>query len=159
MTDITTRCVDGMLTSEVTPVTIRIHPPPPPRSPKVMVMVKSNQFTSLLFQVNRPLHSWDKAVSNFNLENSRSRPWVWSKVKVTYLTKYQTNALPFFMSIRPTIPKIWPVGFRPWKIISEILNPTPPPPKNNKNKHVNRKSPTYELPPKFNQILSMTRVT
>ena len=37
------------------------------------VGVTSYRFTSLLFHVNRPSHSWDKAFSNFDLENSRSR--------------------------------------------------------------------------------------
>ena len=37
------------------------------------VGVTSYRFTSLWFHVNRPSHSWDKAFSNFDLENSRSR--------------------------------------------------------------------------------------
>ena len=34
------------------------------------------------FHVNRPSHSWDKAISDSVLETSRSRTWVWSKGKV-----------------------------------------------------------------------------
>ena len=52
-------------------------------------------------------HSWDKAISNSDLETSRSRSWVWSKGKVMQLAQYLINSLPFhFTSIRPTIPEI-----------------------------------------------------
>ena len=37
------------------------------------VGVTSYRFTSLSFHVNRPSHSWDKAFSKFDLENSKSR--------------------------------------------------------------------------------------
>ena len=37
---------------------------------------------SLLFHVDRPCHSWDTAISKFDVENSRSRSWVRSKLKV-----------------------------------------------------------------------------
>ena len=39
--------------------------------------------TSLSFQVSRPSHSWDTAISIFYLENPRSRSSVRSKFKVT----------------------------------------------------------------------------
>ena len=37
------------------------------------VGVTSYRFTSLSYNVNQPSHSWDKAFSKFDLENSRSR--------------------------------------------------------------------------------------
>ena len=37
---------------------------------------------SLLFHVDRPCHSWDTAISKFDVENSRVRSWVRSKLKV-----------------------------------------------------------------------------
>ena len=65
-----------------------------PRKSKVKVMgegnveshkvgVTSYRFTSLLFHVNRPFHSWDTAFSKFDLENPRSRSWVRWTFKVT----------------------------------------------------------------------------
>ena len=42
-----------------------------------------NQLTYLSFQVSRPSHSWDTAISIFYLANPRSRSWVRSKFKVT----------------------------------------------------------------------------
>ena len=39
--------------------------------------------STFLFHVNQPSHSWDSAISKFNLENPRSRSWVLSKVEVT----------------------------------------------------------------------------
>ena len=47
------------------------------------VGVTSYRFTSLLFHVNRPFHSWDTAFSKFDLENPRSRSWVRWTLKVT----------------------------------------------------------------------------
>ena len=43
------------------------------------------RLTSLLFHVDRPCHSWDTAISKFNVENSRSRSRVRSKLKVITL--------------------------------------------------------------------------
>ena len=65
-----------------------------PRKSKVKVMgernveshkvgVTSYRFTSLLFHVNRPFHSWDTAFSKFDLENPRSRSWVRGRLTVT----------------------------------------------------------------------------
>ena len=53
--------------------------------------------------------SWDKAISDFDLEISTpgSRSWVWSKGKVIQSAQYHINSLRFhFTSIKPTIPEI-----------------------------------------------------
>ena len=41
------------------------------------------RFTSLLFHVNRPSHSWDITFSKFDLEKPRLRSWVRGMLKVT----------------------------------------------------------------------------
>ena len=48
----------------------------------VNIMVMNGWLTSFSFHVNRPSHSWDKAISVSNLETPMSRSWVWSKVTV-----------------------------------------------------------------------------
>ena len=74
---------------------------------QVNIMVKNGWLSSFLFIVNRPPHSWDKTISNSDLETPRSRSWVWSKGKVIQSAQYHINSLPFhFTSIRPTIPEI-----------------------------------------------------
>ena len=73
------------------------------------IMVMNGWLTSFSFHVNRLSHSWDKAISGFDLEISTpgSRSWVWSKGKVIQLAQYHINSLRFhFASIRPTIPEI-----------------------------------------------------
>ena len=47
----------------------------------VNIMVMNGWLTSFSFHVNQPSHSWDKALSDSDLEIStpRSRSWVWSK--------------------------------------------------------------------------------
>ena len=61
----------------------------------------------LLFHVNRPSHSWDTAMLKFDIENSRSRSWVRSKLKVTTWVKHSVDSHPFgSMSIGPPIPEI-----------------------------------------------------
>ena len=75
----------------------------------VNIMVMNGWLTSFSFNVNRPSHSWDKAISDFDLEISTPgwRSWVWSKGKVIQLAHYHNNSLSFhFTSIRPTIPEI-----------------------------------------------------
>ena len=73
----------------------------------VNIMVMNGWFTSFSFHVNRPSLSWDKAISNSDLETPRSRSWVWSKHKVMQSAKCPINSLLFhFTSIRPTIPEI-----------------------------------------------------
>ena len=75
----------------------------------VNTMVMNGWLTSFSFHVNRPSHSWDKAISDSDLEistpSSRSRGR--SKGKVIQLAQYHINSLHFyFTSIRPTIPEI-----------------------------------------------------
>ena len=74
---------------------------------QVNIMVMNGWLISFSFIVNRPPHSWDKAISDSDLENPRSRSWVWSKGKVIQSAQYHINSLPHhFTSIRPTIPEI-----------------------------------------------------
>ena len=92
------RYVDGTPTSEVTAVTIRYIRPS-----------HHGHTSSFSFHVNRPSRSWDKAISDSDLEIStlRSRSWVWSKGKVIQSAQYHINSPRFhFTSIRPTIPEI-----------------------------------------------------
>ena len=63
------------------------------------------QLTSISFQVSRPSHSWDTAISIFYLENTRSRSSVSSKFKVTTWVQHLIDSNPVFsLSIRPPIP-------------------------------------------------------
>ena len=64
-----TRYVYGTPTSEVTRVTIRyIRPPHHGQTGQY----RGNEWmTHILFDVNRPSHSWDKPISDFDLEISR----------------------------------------------------------------------------------------
>ena len=74
---------------------------------QVNIMVMYGWLTSFSFIVNRLPHSWDKAISDSDLETPRSRSWVWSKGKVIQSAQYHINSLPFhFTSITPTIPEI-----------------------------------------------------
>ena len=73
----------------------------------VNIMVMNGWLTSFSFHVNRPSQSWDKAISDSDLEIStpRLRSWVWSKGKVIQSAQYHINSPRFhFTSIRPTIP-------------------------------------------------------
>ena len=75
----------------------------------VNIMVMNGWLTSFSFHVNCPSHSWDKAISDFDLKISTpgSRSWVWSKGKIIQLAQYHIHSLRFhFTSIRPTIPEI-----------------------------------------------------
>ena len=47
----------------------------------VNIMVMNGWLISFSFHVNWPTHSWDKAISDSDLETPRSRSWVWSKAK------------------------------------------------------------------------------
>ena len=72
----------------------------------VNIMVMNAWLPSFSFHVNRPSHSWDKAISDSDLEIStpRSRSWVWSNDKVIHSAQHHINSLRFhFTSIRPTI--------------------------------------------------------
>ena len=74
---------------------------------QVNIMVMNGWLTSFSFIVNRPPHSWDKAISDADLETPRSRSWVWSKGKVIQSGQYHINLLPFHCTpIRPTITEI-----------------------------------------------------
>ena len=74
---------------------------------EVNIMVMNGWLTSFSFIVNRLPHSWDKTISDSDLETPRSRSWVWSKGKVIQLTQYHINSLPFHLtSIRPAILEI-----------------------------------------------------
>ena len=75
----------------------------------VNIMVMNGWLTSFSFHVNRPSHSWDKDISDFNLEISTpgSRSWVWWKGKMIQSAQYHINSLGFhYTSITPTIPEI-----------------------------------------------------
>ena len=73
----------------------------------VNIMVLNGWLTSFSFHANQLSHSWDKAISDSDLETPRSRSWVWSKGKVIQSAQNHINSLPFhFKSIRPTIPEI-----------------------------------------------------
>ena len=73
----------------------------------VNFMVMNGWLTSFLFHVNRPSHSWDKAILDSDNETQMSRSWVWSKGKVIWSAQYSFSSHPFhFTSIRPTIPEI-----------------------------------------------------
>ena len=72
---------------------------------QVNIMVMNGWLASFSFIVNRLPHSWDKTISDSDLETSRSR--VWSKGKVIQLAQYHINSLPFHLTpIRPTILQI-----------------------------------------------------
>ena len=70
-------------------------------------MVMNGWLTSVSFHVNLPSHSWDKAIWDSDLENPRSKSWVWSKGKVIQVAQYPINSLSCqFTSIKLTIPEI-----------------------------------------------------
>ena len=74
---------------------------------EVNIMVMNGWLTSFSFIVNRLPHSWDKAISDSDLETPRSRSWVWSRGKVIQLAQYHINSLPFHLTlIRSTILQI-----------------------------------------------------
>ena len=52
----------------------------------VNIMVMNGWLTSFSFHVNRPSHSWDKAI------------WAWSKGKVIQSTQYPINSLHFYFT-------------------------------------------------------------
>ena len=59
----------------------------------VNIMVTNRWLTSFSFHVNRPSHSWDKAISDSDFETPRSRSWVWSKGTVIQSAQYPINLL------------------------------------------------------------------
>ena len=50
---------------------------------------------SFLFHVDQPSHSWDTAISIFDIENSRSMSWVRSQLKVTTWVQHSVDSHPF----------------------------------------------------------------
>ena len=59
------------------------------------------------FHVDWPSYSWDTAISKFDVENSRSRSWVRSKLKVTRWVQHSVESHPFCsMSIGHPIPEL-----------------------------------------------------
>ena len=70
----------------------------------VNIMVMNRWLTSFSFHVNRLSHSWDKAISDSDLQilTPRSRSWVWSKGKVIQSAQYHINSLPFSFQINQT---------------------------------------------------------
>ena len=58
--------------------------------------------------MDRPSHSWDTAISKFDVENSRSSSWVRSKLKVTTWVQHSVDSYPFrSMSVGHPIPEFW----------------------------------------------------
>ena len=82
------------------------------------------RLTSLLFHVHRPCHSWDTAISKFDVENSRSRSWVRSKWSNMGPTFSRLTSLLFHVN-RPshswvmTFFKIWPWNSKV-KVMGEV---------------------------------------
>ena len=79
----------------------------------VNIMVMHGWLTSFLFHVNRQSYSWVKAISNSDLETSRSRLWVWSKDTVMQSAQYPIYSLPFHFTsdqqyLRYSYFEIWP---------------------------------------------------
>ena len=79
----------------------------------VNIMVMNGWITSFSFHVNRPPHSWDKAISDPDLETPRSRSWVWSRGKVIQSSQYHINSLPIHFTsdqqfLRYSYFEIWP---------------------------------------------------
>ena len=81
-----TRYVDGTPTSEVTPVTtVSGTSTHPTMVTLVNIMVLNGWLTSYSFHVNQPPHSWDKAISDSDLETP--------KVKVMGVVKGQGHTV------------------------------------------------------------------
>ena len=67
----------------------------------------NGRLTSVSYHAKQHSHSWNKAISNFDLEILRSRSRVWSKGKVLWSALYLIDSHSFcFISMRPTIPEI-----------------------------------------------------
>ena len=63
---------------------------------------------SLSFHVDQSSYSWDTAILKFDIENSRSRSWVRSKLKVTTWVQHSVESHPFpYMSIGHPILELW----------------------------------------------------
>ena len=87
--------------------------------------ITSCRLTSLSFYVNRPSHSWDTAISKFDLEIQGSRSWVRSQFKSQWGSNILSTHIPF-VPCQWGIPflsydflKIWPWKSRV-KVIGEV---------------------------------------
>ena len=123
-----TRPVNGMMTSEVTSVTISLILTPHLGHQKVMVMVMNDRLTFFLFNVNRPYHSWYIVISNWtlkihdqghvwskglDLENWRSRLWPRSN---------PTDTFGAFSSIDIFTFRFLAIGIFDWNIANSIFD-------------------------------------
>ena len=85
------------LAANLSGIIVQKHPP----TPQVTFMVMNGRLTSLPSHVNQPSHSSNKAISNFDLETTRSRSWVWSKGNTIQSAQFLIDLLSFcFTSIR-----------------------------------------------------------
>ena len=76
----------------------------------------------LSFHVDRPSHSCDTAISNFDLENPRSRSWARWTLKVTTWVQHSIDSHPFrSMSIGHPIPDIRLFQIWPWKSKVKVM--------------------------------------
>ena len=85
-------------------------------TPGHKVGITPYRLISLSFHVDWPSHSWDTAIEKFDVENSRSRSWVRSKLKVTTWVQHSVDSHPFCsMSIGHPIPALGLLQIWPWK--------------------------------------------
>ena len=97
------------------PPTKKSPQPTPTWKSKVEVKARAHitgltpyRLIALSFHIDQPSHSWDTAISKFDIENSRSRSWVRSKMKVTTWVQHLGDSHPFrSMSIEHPIPELW----------------------------------------------------
>ena len=75
----------------------------------------NDRHPSLLFNVNRPSHFWDVAISKFDHEKSWSRPCMWLKVKVTLLAQQPIDLLFLPYQTALLFPKYSYLKICPWK--------------------------------------------
>ena len=72
-----------------------------------IVGITSYPLISLSSHVDQPSHSWDTAISKFDLDNSRSSSCVMSKFKIKMWVWHPIDSHPFgLMSIGSPIPEI-----------------------------------------------------
>ena len=82
--------------------------------------ITSYRLISLSFHVDRPCHSWDTAISKFDVENSRSRSWVRSKLKVITWVQHSVTSLSFHVN---RASHSWVMTFKiwPWKSRVKVM--------------------------------------
>ena len=73
------------------------------------------RLTSLSFHVNRPSHSWDKAFSKFDLQNSRSNDQTIPQNFKWYKSIQQFQRYGFH--------KVWPKCFLIWQVFGPWASP------------------------------------